>query len=398
MSDLVDVLIFKPSIQGGISKCTIEQAKELARRGHSVCILNSRRESLALETEIEVKSMLFSVPDTIRSHSIRRIFLSFSILINHLILIFLILIRRPKLVLFDGYSELLAPIWALPHCLVGRGLNLCYAVTVHDPQRISQKGPEWLHELSVWAAYKPFSVVLVHGLDKARQWMPDNILLRDIPHGLFDSSGKDKESFSEELDNELLPLRERLKLSADTPIALAFGYVADRKNLGIAISAVAEIPGLNLIIAGRQASSSDRPVDYYRQLANQIDVGNRVHFYEEYVPDHEVHFFFESANLILLTYSGEFVSQSGVLHMSGDWSTPVVAASGPGPLIETVAKYNLGISVAPDSVESLVSGIEFILSGKQGELGWERFRQNASWKDNIEILLEAVAEHEKING
>jgi glycosyltransferase involved in cell wall biosynthesis len=100
--------------------------------------------------------------------------------------------------------------------------------------------------------------------------------------------------------------------------------------------------------------------------------------------------FFQSADVVLLTYDAGFVSQSAVLHLAANWDKPVVASSGPGPLVDTVARYRLGIIVEPGSETDLVGALEKILSRDHPQMEWDRFRDAASWSTNVDRLLEAL--------
>ena len=93
---------------------------------------------------------------------------------------------------------------------------------------------------------------------------------------------------------------------------------------------------------------------------------------------------------MLLTYDAGFVSQSGVLHLAANWDKPVIASSGPGPLVDTVARYGLGIIVEPGSEEDLVGALDKVLTRDYPQMDWDRFREAASWSTNVDCLLEAL--------
>jgi glycosyltransferase involved in cell wall biosynthesis len=89
-----------------------------------------------------------------------------------------------------------------------------------------------------------------------------------------------------------------------------------------------------------------------------------------------------------------YVSQSGVLHVAANWNRPVLASGGPGPLVETVRRFGLGEIVVPDSVDSLVEGMQRMIErGRETQAdrdAWEAFREHASWGRNADLLLAAV--------
>ena len=310
------------------------------------------------------------------------------ILGNHMMLAGYVVARRPDVVLFDCFSELLAPLWFWPHWLVSRFLRVRYALTIHDPERRASFGPGWWHRLSVRVAYAPFSAGLVHDIATLRPgWVPDHIALREAPHGVFGLPAANETGSPRRTRPAA---RKMFGLDDNVITLLAFGYVADRKNLDLAIAVVARMQRVHLVIAGLQASAADKPVAHYRSLAARLRVTDRVSFVERYVADREVGDFFEAADIVLLTYASEFVSQSGVLHLAANWDKPVLASAGPGPLIEAIRRFRLGVVVEPDSVDALVAGLQRILAGDLPPGDWDGFRREASWALNIDRLLEAI--------
>lgn len=380
------ILVFLPSFHGGIARYASEQARELARRGEAILVLATEALGLDETINLRVREGLLTVGRTKR-RTFRRLLSIICILVNQLLLVANILRHRPKLVLFDGYSEILAPLWVWPHLMLKKTLGVHYAVTIHDPRRARQAGPQWWHDLSVWAGYLPFSIGMVHGLDDAkRAWIPRHVELVDVPHGIF--------SAIKGAQRDISDLRYRLGIGGTERVALSIGYVADRKNLDIAIQAIAALPNFHLLVAGRQASATDRPVQFYMDLAAKLGVSHRVHFFEEYIPDDEIGAFFCAADVIMLTYKANFVSQSGILHLAANWDKPVLASSGPGPLVETVRRHKLGIVVRPDSAEELAAGLQRVFTPEYQRLGWSTFRHEASWKENVDRLMAAVAGQE----
>jgi glycosyltransferase involved in cell wall biosynthesis len=189
-------------------------------------------------------------------------------------------------------------------------------------------------------------------------------------------------------------LRANLGIAAEVPVALSFGYIVDRKNLALAIEALPNVPSLHLLIAGRRGSMQDRTPDSYRDQAARLGVAERCHMVDRFIDDAELDRFFRAADFLLMTYTGSFVSQSGVLHVAANWNRPVLASGGPGPLIETVRRFGLGQVVEPDSVDSLVEGMQRMIEhGRETQAdrnAWAAFREHASWRRNADLLLAAV--------
>jgi glycosyltransferase involved in cell wall biosynthesis len=380
------VLLFSRSVDGGISEYMHAQGNELARRGLAVVMLAPRRFHAAHPVRGYTTRALPAVPEGIRSRLLRRALFAVFAILNPFILAWQIVLLRPRFVLLDSMSELFAPLWAWPHRLLARFGGVRYVATLHDPVRERTLGTAWWHRWSLRAAYAPLSIGLVHDLAAAKKaGVPAHIRLVEVPHGIFpvaaDGSGVD--------------LRAALGIDPAAPVALSFGYVVDRKNLGLAIDALAAVPGLHLIIAGRRGSTQDRAPESYKALAEQLGVADRCHIVDRFIDDAELDALFRAADFLLMTYSGAFVSQSGVLHVAANWSRPVLASGGPGPMVETVRRYKLGEVVAPDSVEALAEGMRRMIGRSDSvadRAAWQRFRDEASWARNVDLLLGAVDE------
>jgi glycosyltransferase involved in cell wall biosynthesis len=382
------ILVFLPSYHGGIARYASEQSQELARRGEATLVLATKALPLEARTNLRVRKNLITVPERVRNRFIRWILLLVRILLNQFILVINIIWHQPRLVLFDCFSEIFAPLWIWPHLILRKVFGIRYAVTLHDPRRLRQYGPQWWHDLSVWAAYLPFSVGMVHGLDDVmRASVPSHVELVDVPHGTFSV-------VSQTQSDNASGVRDRFGINVTDQVALALGYVADRKNLDVAIHAIALRPHIHLLVVGCRASSKDKPVEFYMNMAKSIGISHRVHFIDRYMPENEIGTLVSAADVVLLTYRSDFVSQSGILHLAANWAKPVLASSGAGPLVETVQRYCLGVTVEPDSAEDLAMGLDRVLAGDYSPLGWDSFRREASWKANIDRLMDALAERQ----
>jgi glycosyltransferase involved in cell wall biosynthesis len=378
------ILLFSRSVDGGISEYMHAQGNELARRGLAVVMLAPRRFLSAHPVRGYVAHALPAVPDGIQSRLLRRALFVVLAILNPFILAWHVVRLRPRFVLLDSMSELFAPLWAWPHRLLARFGGVRYVATLHDPVRERSLGAEWWHRWSLRAAYAPLSIGLVHDLAAARKaGVPAHVDLVEVPHGIFPVAAGGPGS----------DLRATLGIGPAAPVALSFGYVVDRKNLGLAIDALVIVPALHLIIAGRRGSTQDRAPESYQAQAEQLGVADRCHIVDRFIDDAELGRFFGAADFLLMTYTGAFVSQSGVLHVAANWSRPVLASGGPGPMVETVRRYKLGEVVEPDSVEALADGMRRMIGRSDSAAdseAWQRFRDEASWARNVDLLLAAV--------
>jgi glycosyltransferase involved in cell wall biosynthesis len=389
MERFLRFLVFIPSSRGGIAISACEQSYELARRGHDVIVLTNRDLVIEAIPNLRVLRLLHLVPSGLGGRLPRGVALLGLTLLNQLILTVVTLGARVDVVLFDCVTELLAPLWAGPHLAISRLLGVRYALTVHDPERCRLFGPRWWHELSIRAAYAPFCVALVHGAARLKPGLiPDHVILRDAPLGVFAVQGIENASGR--------ALREDLGIPTGASLALAFGGINDRKNLDVVIGAVARVPEVHLLVAGKPLSGRDRPIDFYRRLAVDLCVADRVHFVSAFIPEDRIASVFDAADIIVLAYAAGFASQSGVLHVAANWDKPVVASAGPGPLLDTVVGFDLGLTVQPGSCSELADAFERLKSSGYPRDGWSRFRAAASWRANIDRLLDGLTESSEL--
>ena len=155
------------------------------------------------------------------------------------------------------------------------------------------------------------------------------------------------------------------------------------------MKALAQVPEAFLVVAGSVASTKDKPFADYRELAAQLGVLERCHFAEGFVADVELGKYFAGTDFVLLTYAATFHSQSGVLNLAARARKPVLASASPSPLIESVMKFQLGISVEPDSPAAVVTGMHRLLAAPPSPR-WDDYEASASWAANAQGVLQAA--------
>ena len=372
-----DIMVFAPTPLGGLAEYTFHQVRGLHQLGSNVLCLASRVFLAGRPCPFRVERRLWPAPTTVGAVLERRFAQGVSLVANQLRLAWWVLRLRPKLVLLDSYVEYLSPLWVWPHILLTRTLGVKYVANLHDPVRSYQIGPEWWHRLSVRLAYFPLSAVLVHGELSVAAKVPTAVRVIQVPHGPYDlrppSGPRDD-------------LRAKLGASPQHRVFLAFGYVRDGKNLDLAIRALAQVPEAFLVIAGSVASANDRPFSFYRKIAAEVGVGDRVILREGFVSDNDLADYFEGADFILLTYSSGFHSQSGVLNLAAQSRKPVLASSAPSPLLTIVRQFALGVAVPPDSAQAIVDGMrQLIQSPPISRL--EEYLLHSSWEANARQIL-----------
>ena len=130
------------------------------------------------------------------------------------------------------------------------------------------------------------------------------------------------------------------------------------------------------------------PESYYQNLAEQLGVSSRCKWVFNYVSEEDAANYFNSCDLVLLTYSSSFRSASGVLHVAARYRKPSIVSAGSGSLKSVVQKYNIGVWVEPDKPDSVVEGIHKCLRSPVTP-EWNSYDQENSWEQNARIVNEA---------
>ncbi len=373
------ILIYSPSTAGGLAEHTYYQARALEKAGVKVICLIPPSFLAGRKTDFET---VVCLPNPVEGPSglMKKLRMAWRIISSRYVLAWQIIKQRPDLVLLDSYVEYLAPLWIDPHILLSRIFGVCYAANLHDPVRSYVIGPLWWHRLSVWLAYQPLDFVLVHHELSDRSIIPKRVRVVVAPHGIYevDLGNHDPQQ-----------VRNEWEVQSGKKVFLSFGYVRDGKNLDLAIRALKEVPEAFLVVAGSVASSKDKSFDDYRNLATESGVAERCRFIEGFVSDQEIGRYFAGADFILLSYSSNFHSQSGVLNIAAHARKPILASASPSPMIEVVTKYRLGVAVVPDSSETIVGGMRQLMY-EAITPDWKAYESAASWDLNAKSVLDAA--------
>ncbi|MDP2073793.1 glycosyltransferase family 4 protein [Hydrogenophaga sp.] len=113
--------------------------------------------------------------------------------------------------------------------------------------------------------------------------------------------------------------RARLGLNTQGPYLLSVGHLIERKGHHIAIEALAQLPGVTLLIAG-----SGPEEGALKALANRLDVAERVHW-AGVVPQTELKWWYSAADALTLCSSRE--GWANVLLEAMACGTPVIATN-----------------------------------------------------------------------
>ena len=375
------ILIYSPSVSGGLAEHTYYQAAALEKLGAKVICLTAPSflggRQTGFETIVRLKD---EPPSKNGSRFIKRLKMAWRLVANNFTLAWQVGRRRPDLVLLDSYVEYLSPLWFWPHWILARVRGVRYAANLHDPVRNYKIGPDWWHELSVRLAYWPLDFVLVQDKLPEPSPVPAHVRAVQVPVGVYEIRGTPPDRDS---------VRNGWDVGDGQKVFLAFGYVRDGKNLDLAVRALAQVPEAFLVVAGSVASTGDKPFAFYRELASELGVAGRCRFFEGFVADDELGKYFAGTDFVLLTYASSFHSQSGVLNIAARARKPVLASAAPSPLIESVEKFNLGVAVQPDLQAAVTDGMRQLISIPV-QPRWDDYEGAAAWEVNARKILETI--------
>lgn len=372
-------MVFCTADHGGLADYAHAQCEALAERGSAVLLL--------APCSFPFRSSLYkrlplprSKPNGTRGRLLRQLGTASTILRNQIVLNRALESTGARHVLFTTYSEYLAPIWAWRlRCWKRKGVR--FAAVVHDPIRDYIVGPRWWHRFSIAQGYSFLDVAFVHAPIQLDTASPQPQLCSQvIPHGPFcyptPTSGSAE-------------LRRRLAIPLHATLLLSFGHIRNNKNLHLILQAMAELPEVWLLVAGPEATAGQRPSAHYRQLAEQFGVANRCLWQIGYQSPEQVADHFTASDAVLLTYSGQFRSASGVLHLAANYRKPMIASAGASALLDTVRSFDLGVVVQADDPTALTHGIQHWLSYPPAP-DWPGYEDANSWERNAELVSQSL--------
>ncbi len=176
------------------------------------------------------------------------------------------------------------------------------------------------------------------------------------------------------------------------PTLLFFGFIRQYKGLDILLKALPEVlkhVDCQLVVAGE---FYDDPQPYFRQI-KALGIAKNVHFFNQYIPNEEVPYFFSAADVVVLPYRS--ATQSGIVPVCYHYEKPVIATT-VGGLPEVVENKKTGILVPPENPAALATAIiEFLKT--RTERNWhlhiQQIKEQFSWQHftaELEQFLESL--------
>jgi glycosyltransferase involved in cell wall biosynthesis len=176
-----------------------------------------------------------------------------------------------------------------------------------------------------------------------------------VPHPMYDMFGPAMSKAA---------AREKLKLEADKPYLLFFGFIRKYKGLQLLLDAFADprikTLDLRLIVAG-EFYEDEAP--YLRKIA-ELGLKDRVILHKEFIPNSEVSTYFCAADAVVQTYL--HATQSGVTQIAYFYDKPMIVTN-VGGLAELVPNNKVGYIVNVDKADIADAIVRFYSEAKERE-------------------------------
>lgn len=275
----------------------------------------------------------------------------------------------------------------LPVLLVFRIFGRKIIFTAHDVLPHTRKAWE---KIVIRRIYHLFDLIIVHsehsrGLLAAMNIKSEKI--RTIPHGLYTM-------FLPARKISMAEARQTLGIDPENKVLLFFGSINPRKGAEKIVRGFEKLirqqKNITLVMAG----NVDYPEGYLENLARERNLERSVQLFRGWVPNERVHYFFTSADMVILPYNEGFTS--GVLKLAYAFGKPVIA-SGVGELADVIRTEKTGVILDEFFSEETARQVAGILNSKQQ---LEDFRKNIesvaeekySWKSIAQKTAAAYSE------
>ncbi|GBD94297.1 D-inositol 3-phosphate glycosyltransferase [bacterium BMS3Abin05] len=365
-------------LRGGIANFVAQTAFHLEKNGHAVSIVNFSRQYPDFlfpgKTQLDVSRPAFPfsskrIIDSIRPGTWVKA-------ANY------IQVLAPDLVLYNHWMPFFAPAYGTLAALLRTRkapaqICVCHNVTPHE----RRPGDRILNRF--FLRQMNAHIVLSKAVESDLQSLIPGAKIVKVLHPISESFGgavPKKEA------------RNRLKLPADAPVLLFFGYVRRYKGLDILLRALPRVlektPDARLLVVGEFYESKEE----YDRLIETLGIENSVTVVDDFVPNEQVGFYFSAADVVVMPYRS--ATQSGIIPIAYEFARPVITTN-VGGLSDFVDDEKTGILTEPENPEAVAAAIlKFIAIQDQipFEQNIRHFQENFSWSTLIESI-EKLAEN-----
>lgn len=301
-------------------------------------------------------------------------------LVNPLLLFFYLIRKKDCQVIFNDFEQLTTPIW-IPLFKIFLSRKHTFSIILHDPDRDNYPPSKAFSNYCMKLLMGLMDVAFYHGYLPSKPYYRRSITKYvEIPHGIYPLPKPDLKVKKAILDR---------KISGHKYLSI-LGNIREEKNYALAIRALPSLPECLLIIAGAPANSRVN-TDWYKNLADELGVSQRIIWHERYLSEKEMASVIDVSDIILLNYSNSFASQSGIINMIAPFKKNILVSKTTSSLTLIVEKFQLGDLIEPDNLEALINGIKnSILENSQNIPRWDLYLQHSSWASSVLIMVNSL--------
>ncbi len=190
---------------------------------------------------------------------------------------------------------------------------------------------------------------------------------------------------------DLAKARQQLQLDTEGRYILFFGFIRDYKGLDLLLKAMTEKRlaslGVKCIIAGEYYGNEEQ----YEALIEELEIGDRLHLHNHFIPNEEVKYFFGAADLVVQPY--KTATQSGISQMAYHFEKPMVVTK-VGGLPEIVPDGEAGF-VVEKSPQAIADAIVTFFEEDKSEAFTHSVRSRKalfSWENMVKVVEQLYAE------
>lgn len=360
--------------RGGISQYTTSLYKALEKK-HEVLLISFSRQYPSLlfpgNTQLDSSREVFQAPaeallDSINPLTWRRAARR-------------ILDFGPDLVIFQWWQPFFGPAYAsIIRQLKRRGVRVCFLChNVYGHERPQFPGAAAIERLFLRRAIEHADGFLVHSEKLVAH-------LRDL-----NVSAPVERIYHPVYDFYTTPPSDREPAAGHIPRILFFGKIRDYKGLGVFLMALAFVKKelkFEATIAGEFYADQKR----YLGMARDLELSGLLKWESRYIPNEEVPFLFQGADVVVLPYLE--ATQSGVVPLAYQFDVPAIA-SDVGGLCEVVLDGKTGYLVPPGNPEALAAKIvQYFRDNRKMEFqtNIRGFKQKLNW-EQVVAAIETLA-------
>lgn len=282
----------------------------------------------------------------------------------------------PELIIVQFWIPFIAISYARIIALLGRKkpkiIAVCHNVIPHEPHPGALTLTKSL--LKKCSGYMVLSGSVLGDLDKLKLTGPKVY----HPHPLYDMYGA-KMSKDE--------AAKHFRLDPAGKYLLFFGLIREYKGLDITLEALADPRvkklGVKLIVAGEFYESEIKYID----MVNRLGLEEHVIFVKEYIPKHEVAYYFGLADMVVQTY--KTATQSGVTQVAYHFEKPMLVTN-VGGLAEIVPNGRVGYVTEKDPQAVSNAIVDFYENKREKEFAphLREEKKRFSWESFVRKLFE----------